>query len=72
MSEKTVYWADAVLYPLAIIVCAALTLRSLSWFMWFAAGFVLFTFAEYWIHRSILHRWFYHGAHEQHHLHPEG
>ena len=33
-------------------------------------GFCAWTFAEYWVHRSLLHRFFWHGVHENHHLHP--
>jgi sterol desaturase/sphingolipid hydroxylase (fatty acid hydroxylase superfamily) len=35
-----------------------------------AIGFGVWTFAEYWTHRVILHRWFWHGTHEEHHLKP--
>lgn len=42
-------------------------------FLWVAAftfGFLLWTFVEYWVHRSILHGFYWHGTHERHHNHP--
>jgi len=64
------YWADFVIFPLVAALCAwKLTLAG--WLL-FPLGFALFTFAEYWTHRELLHRWFYHGTHEQHHKEPEG
>jgi sterol desaturase/sphingolipid hydroxylase (fatty acid hydroxylase superfamily) len=33
-------------------------------------GVLLFTFLEYWAHRTVLHRFFFHGPHERHHDHP--
>lgn len=45
--------------------------RPFSWFGSMCLGFVMWTFAEYWIHRSLLHRFFWHGTHEHHHTHPK-
>jgi sterol desaturase/sphingolipid hydroxylase (fatty acid hydroxylase superfamily) len=65
------YWVDFLLYPVA--ACAALYWSGFSaaTFAWAGFGFLLFTFLEYWIHRVVLHKFFYHGVHERHHLYPE-
>jgi len=70
MSEKLAYWFDFIWAPLAVLASTALYARSWSFAVLALAGFVLFTFAEYWVHRLILHRWFYHGTHEMHHVAP--
>jgi sterol desaturase/sphingolipid hydroxylase (fatty acid hydroxylase superfamily) len=48
------------------------TMRAfpIQWVAALAFGFVLWTFTEYWVHRSLLHRFFWHGTHEHHHLNP--
>jgi sterol desaturase/sphingolipid hydroxylase (fatty acid hydroxylase superfamily) len=63
------YYVDFVAFPLAVIAVAALEGVSLAWFGVAVIGFVLFTFAEYWTHRLILHRLFWHATHERHHTH---
>lgn len=40
------------------------------WWLWFVLGIALFTFAEYWVHRSLLHRVMWDSKHERHHTHP--
>jgi sterol desaturase/sphingolipid hydroxylase (fatty acid hydroxylase superfamily) len=65
------YWLDFILYPVIALGLAAMFCRSWDWVGWAAFGAVFFTFAEYWVHRSLLHRWFYHGTHERHHKEPE-
>ena len=64
------YYADFVLFPLAAVSIALVYCRSLEWVGLAILGFLLWTFAEYWAHRSVLHRWFWHGIHERHHRHP--
>lgn len=70
MRPPFAYWVDFIFCPAATLVGAALTFRSTAWLGVLVLGFVLFTFAEYWAHRLVLHRHFYHGTHERHHLHP--
>lgn len=65
------YWADFFMFPAAVVLTAAATARSLYWLAIAAIGFLLWTFVEYWVHRGVLHRWFWHGTHERHHLEPE-
>lgn len=67
------YWIDFFLYPAILIACIACDARSIDWIWLFAFGFVLWTFAEYWSHRSVLHTifWRNHGTHLHHHQHPE-
>ncbi|WP_445222268.1 sterol desaturase family protein [Bradyrhizobium sp. Pa8] len=64
------YWLDFAAYPLLALALAAIDWRDASWPAWAAAGFVLFTFTEYWVHRLPLHAWLYHARHERHHTHP--
>jgi sterol desaturase/sphingolipid hydroxylase (fatty acid hydroxylase superfamily) len=64
------YWTDFVLAPLALIAVIAVDARSLGFVALFAIGVIAWTFAEYWVHRTALHRWFWHGVHEDHHLRP--
>lgn len=71
LSARATYYVDTTIYPLAVTAVTALTCRSWQWIATALFGFVLFTLAEYWIHRTALHRWFYHGTHEDHHLRPE-
>lgn len=66
------YWLDSALYPCAAVIVAALYARSLDWLWLVPLGFVGWTFVEYWVHRSLLHRWFWHGTHEHHHTQPKG
>lgn len=70
-SERASYYLDFCLYPAAALTIAAVTCRSVSWIGAAAFGFALFTFVEYWTHRILLHRFFYHGTHEHHHRAPE-
>ncbi len=68
------YYLDMWLAPLlaaTIIGEATASGASWEWFGWCIFGVILFSFVEYWVHRSLLHRWFYHGQHERHHTHPE-
>lgn len=64
------YRIDFVLFPLVLTIVTALTFRSLSWLAWCALGIVFGTFAEYWVHRVVLHRFWWHGVHEAHHIDP--
>lgn len=73
MSERSVtrgpiaYYLDYLLYPVAAAAAYYFDPR----FGLLVAGCVAFTLAEYWIHRTALHRWFYHGTHEAHHKNPQ-
>lgn len=60
------YYIDYIAYPIAAGVAFWFDPRPIL----VGIGCVLFTLAEYWIHRTALHRWFYHGTHERHHLNP--
>jgi dihydroceramide fatty acyl 2-hydroxylase len=64
------YRVDFVTFPLLAIVIAAIDCRSIAWLGWAAAGALLFTFVEYWVHRTALHGLLFHGSHERHHTHP--
>jgi dihydroceramide fatty acyl 2-hydroxylase len=63
-------YLDHALAPLLAIAIAAFDCRSWDWLAWAAFGALLFTFIEYWTHRIILHRLYWHGTHERHHTHP--
>ena len=65
------YLLDFVLFPLLALALIAWDCRSAGWLAWCAAGVVLFTFVEYWAHRTMLHEWFSHSQHERHHTHPD-
>lgn len=65
------FWLDFVLYPAIVAVIAGLNCRTWQWVGLMAAGALLFTFAEYWVHRLPLHRGVYHSRHERHHTHPK-
>lgn len=65
------YRVDFVLYPMLAAGIIAADCRSLSWVAMALAGVLLFTFVEYWAHRTVLHRFFFHGSHERHHTHPD-
>lgn len=64
-------YLDWVLAPATALIVAAFTYNGPLWLAWAAFGAVLFTFVEYWTHRILLHRWFWHGTHERHHTHPQ-
>lgn len=64
------YYVDFFLFPPAAVLIAILYARSIGWWTWFAGGFLLWTFAEYWTHRTLLHVMFWHGTHERHHRRP--
>lgn len=70
MNGPLFFYFDFVLFPiLAIVLILSGEQTSYFWGQ-VIGGAVLFTFAEYWAHRSFLHGLFYHGQHEHHHLHP--
>jgi cyclopropane-fatty-acyl-phospholipid synthase len=69
--EHAIYYLDCMIWAAIALTVASLTCRSWQWCTAAAFGFALFTFAEYWVHRSLLHRFFYHGTHERHHKRPE-
>lgn len=64
------YWVDFYIFPPLAVGLAVYDCRSSLWVLMCITGFALWTFAEYWVHRSLLHRWFWHGTHERHHDHP--
>lgn len=64
------FYVDFVLFPSLAIVLLAGWCRSPSFIVLMLSGILLFTFAEYWIHRVGLHAIHYHGQHEHHHKHP--
>jgi 4-hydroxysphinganine ceramide fatty acyl 2-hydroxylase len=65
------YRADWLIYPLVIAAFLFLMPIDMNWLWLVPAGFVWWTFVEYWVHRSLLHRWFWHGTHENHHKKPK-
>lgn len=65
------YWLDFVLYPVIALAVVAYDCRSGTWLAWCALGVLLFTFVEYWAHRTVLHWFFFHSQHERHHTHPD-
>ena len=67
---KWKYYFDFGLFPVVGVVLASLTWTGPSYLLGILSGTLLFTLIEYWTHRSILHRWFWHGYHERHHTHP--
>lgn len=66
------YYLDFLLLPASIVGLTFYTRASWSWGWLAFAGFgvVLFTFVEYWVHRSLLHRIFWSAYHQRHHEHP--
>jgi sterol desaturase/sphingolipid hydroxylase (fatty acid hydroxylase superfamily) len=66
-NSRTTYYADFVLGPL--LVAVALWFGGLQPWAW-VLGLCLWTYAEYWIHRRLLHRT-YRREHWRHHLRPE-
>jgi sterol desaturase/sphingolipid hydroxylase (fatty acid hydroxylase superfamily) len=64
------YWTDFILAPIVAVTVAAIYCRTWEWVGFAALGFLLWTFAEYWTHRALLHRVFWHGIHERHHKRP--
>jgi sterol desaturase/sphingolipid hydroxylase (fatty acid hydroxylase superfamily) len=71
------YYSDYVAYPILIIGLGGVALagggvhRSLLWAAAFAGGFAFWTFAEYWVHRIVLHRLpYFSPMHGEHHAAP--
>jgi sterol desaturase/sphingolipid hydroxylase (fatty acid hydroxylase superfamily) len=64
------YWLDWVVAPIVALVVGVLTYSGPWWLAGAAFGAVLFTFVEYWTHRVLLHKLFWHGEHERHHIEP--
>jgi sterol desaturase/sphingolipid hydroxylase (fatty acid hydroxylase superfamily) len=66
------YWLDYALFPPAVAAVTVADRASWSW-AWLAIavlGWLTFTYAEYWLHRVVLHRAMWHGHHERHHREP--
>jgi sterol desaturase/sphingolipid hydroxylase (fatty acid hydroxylase superfamily) len=66
------YYTDFIIPPAAIaaVACSAWESVSATWLPLILLGLLLFTFIEYWTHRTLLHRVMWHGAHQRHHTHP--
>lgn len=66
------YYAEMALVPLAAAAAAWFDRAewSLAWACVAALGLILFTFIEYWVHRTVLHRIMWHSTHQRHHTHP--
>lgn len=65
------YWiTPAIAGPLTLGLGIA-TCRSLDWAGRWLLGFALWTLAEYWTHRLVLHWVYWFGVHERHHTNPE-
>lgn len=67
---KTAYYADFVTFPLLMLFVAMVGLDWRSLYL-MPLGFVLWTFAEYWLHRKLFHEAM-RRDHWVHHLRPEG
>lgn len=65
------YYTDFVIYPILTVIFTVLFVTSFSTLALYTAGVTLFTFAEYWVHRTWLHRVMWHSTHQRHHVHPE-
>jgi sterol desaturase/sphingolipid hydroxylase (fatty acid hydroxylase superfamily) len=65
-------YLDFFLYPqlLALLLYLDRDAFGLSWVGLFVLGWVAWTFAEYWIHRSVLHWFYWDSVHMRHHDHP--
>jgi sterol desaturase/sphingolipid hydroxylase (fatty acid hydroxylase superfamily) len=75
--SKLSYYSDFIAYPLVLVTLAAININDPSWAsraQWLgagAAGLVLWTFAEYVLHRLVLHRMAYFSTmHREHHALP--
>lgn len=68
-------YGDFFIYP--ILLCwmiymdaARLFAEPAWWLTMFAVGWVAWTFAEYWVHRSVLHGPYWMAIHQRHHENP--
>ena len=74
--SKLSYYSDFVVYPLVLVTLTAININHLragsaEWLAAAVAGFVLWTFAEYVLHRIALHRMAYFSPmHSEHHAAP--
>jgi len=69
-------YGDFFIYPILLLWMiymdsARLLAEPLWWAGTFALGWFTWTFAEYWIHRSLLHGPYWMDIHEGHHKHPK-
>lgn len=66
------YYSDFVIYPALLIGLVLADVPSIGpvWLLWFAIGFIAWTFAEYVIHRWVLHGPYWMAIHQRHHEHP--
>ena len=74
--NKIRYYGDFVIYPaivlaLMIVDFERVATHPLWWLTCAFFGFIVWTLAEYWIHRSLLHGPYWMGIHEYHHKHPK-
>jgi sterol desaturase/sphingolipid hydroxylase (fatty acid hydroxylase superfamily) len=72
LKGPAIFYFDFVAFPLLATVLFAGWCRDFTFIAMALAGFMLFTFMEYWVHRIGLHVFHYHGDHERHHKHPAG
>lgn len=70
MKGPSWFYFDFVMFPKLAAIIFVGWCRSWDFVAWAGFGVLFFTFAEYWVHRVALHRFFYHGNHERHHDHP--
>jgi len=66
------FYVDFISFPVLAMITLVGWCRSLDWVPLIVFGLLLFSFAEYWVHRIGLHVFFYHGAHQKHHIYPSG
>lgn len=65
------YWLDYLIFPPAIVAATFHSADSALWLLTAGLGFCLWTFIEYWVHRTLLHGFLWYGTHERHHRHPD-
>lgn len=67
------YYFDLYMFPIVTMLLAWLDRATWSptWAALVVTGVLLWTFAEYWTHRVILHKLMWHSTHARHHEHPE-
>jgi len=64
------YYLDFALFPPLALGLALYDARSLGWVALCGLGILIWTLAEYWTHRVILHGPLWHATHERHHRVP--
>jgi sterol desaturase/sphingolipid hydroxylase (fatty acid hydroxylase superfamily) len=73
--SQRAYFADFAMAPAAIAALATVEVMrhgpTLAFIVWMALGAILWTLAEYVIHRFLFHRFAFVRDHGRHHVHPQ-